>query len=61
MKKFNVTFLHTDGDTRIISIEAFNEERARLRFEVNWGADMKILKVEPTTMTWIFYNLYTIF
>ena len=43
MKKFIITFLHTDGDTRDLPIEAFNEERARLRFWVNWGDDMKIL------------------
>ena len=45
MKNFKITFLHTDGDTRIIIIQAFNEARARLRFEVNWGLDMKILNV----------------
>jgi len=43
MKKFKITFLHTDGDIRNILIDAFNLERAVLRFEVNWGNDMKIL------------------
>ena len=45
MKKFKITFLHTDGDTRTITIEAFNEEKARLRFFVNWASDMKILSI----------------
>jgi len=43
MKKFKITFLHTDGDIREITLEAFNEERAILRFYVNWSKDMKIL------------------
>ena len=46
MKEFSVTFLHTDGDTRTVEINAFNLERAKMRFEINWGADMKILKVQ---------------
>lgn len=46
MKNFAITFLHTDGSTRKINIEAFDEERARLRFRVNWGHDMKIIRVE---------------
>ena len=46
MKKFKVEFLHTDGDNREIIIEAFNEERAKLRFECNWGLDMKILNIK---------------
>ncbi len=45
MKKFKVLFLHTDGSNREIIIEAFNSERAALRFEVNWGVDMKILNL----------------
>lgn len=45
MKTFEITFLHIDGDIRAIKIDAFNEERARLRFWVNWGDDMKILTV----------------
>ena len=46
MKKFKVNFIHTDGDNREIIIEAFNEERAKLRFGVNWGLDMKILNIK---------------
>lgn len=47
MKKFNVTFLHIDGTTRTVTIEAYNRERAALRFAVNWGADMEILTITP--------------
>jgi len=46
MKSFKVCFLHIDGSSREVLIEAFNEERARLRFEINWGSDMKITKLE---------------
>lgn len=45
MKKYKVSLLHTDGSNREVIIEAFNEERAALRFEVNWGSDMKILNL----------------
>ena len=45
MKKFKIQFQHTDNSNREIIIEAFNEERAKLRFEVNWGSDMKILNI----------------
>ena len=45
MKTFEITFLHTDGDIRTLNIEAFNEERAIMRFYVNWSEDMKILTV----------------
>ncbi len=45
MKKFKVIFLHTDGDTREIIIEAYNIIRAKFRFEVNWAADMKIISI----------------
>lgn len=45
MKKFKVFFLHTDEGTREVIVEAFNEERAKLRFEVDWGSDMKILRI----------------
>lgn len=47
MKKFEISFLHTDGSTRKIVIEAFDQERAECRFEVNWGTDMKILGISP--------------
>jgi|GEM_PF-3345618 len=43
MRKFKIIFLHTDGDTREIIIDAYNKERAVGRFKVNWGLDMKIL------------------
>lgn len=45
MKKFKIQFLHTDNSNREIIIEAFNEERAKIRFEVNWGSDMRILNI----------------
>lgn len=45
MKKFKIQFQHTDNSNREIIIEAFNEERAKLRFEINWGSDMKILNI----------------
>lgn len=45
MKNFIVKFLHTDGSIREVKIQGFNEERARLRFLVNWGEDMKILNI----------------
>ncbi len=45
MKNFKVTFKHIDGSIRTVSIQAFNKERAILRFEVNWGNDMKITDV----------------
>ena len=32
MKKFKIQFQHTDNSNREIIIEAFNEERAKLRF-----------------------------
>lgn len=50
MKKYNVTFLHINGSTRTVQIEALNIERAALRFTVNWGTDMEILKVTPITL-----------
>ena len=45
MNTYEIEFLHTDGTTRIISIEAFNEERARMRFYVNWDKEMKIINI----------------
>ena len=45
MKRFIVEFLHVDGDVRTIKIEAYDIERAKLRFIVNWGKEMKILKI----------------
>ena len=45
MKIFIVEFLHVDGDVRTIKIEAYDIERAKLRFIVNWGKEMKILKI----------------
>ena len=46
MKKFQVSFIHIDGSNRNITIEAFNMERAELRFIINWGINMKILRIE---------------
>ncbi len=46
MKTFKVTYLHTDGFKRKAYIQAYNKERAKGRFEVNWGLDMKILSIE---------------
>ena len=46
MKKFKVSFIHTDGTNREVEIEAFNKERAKLRFEVNWGEDMQITNIQ---------------
>ncbi len=34
MKTFKIQFLHTDNSNREITIDAFDEERAKLRFEV---------------------------
>ena len=45
MKTFEITFLHTDGDIRKHKLQAFDLNRAELRFQVNWGDDMKILKI----------------
>ncbi len=45
MKQFKVTFLHTDGDTRITILEAYNITRARFRFYVNWDKKMKIISI----------------
>lgn len=43
-KKFQITFLHTDGDIRtLLPYEVRSEEIARLKFSVNWSSDMKIL------------------
>jgi hypothetical protein len=44
-KEFSVKFLHTDGDIRTIKINAFNLERAKMGFEINWGMEMKILNI----------------
>ena len=45
-KTFEIEFLHTDGDIRFINMQAYNEERARMRFYVNWDKEMKILNVK---------------
>ena len=45
MKIFIIEFLHVEGDVRSIKIEAYDLERAKLRFIVNWGKEMKILKI----------------
>lgn len=45
MKTFKVRFLHTDGDTREVTVEAYNIIRAKFRFEVDWGRGIKILKI----------------
>jgi len=47
MKKWKVDFKHTDGSKRTVDIEAFDKKRAEARFKVNWGNDMKILKIYP--------------
>lgn len=49
IKEFLVKFLHTDGDIRIIKINAFDLERAKLNFAVNWCKDMKILSITNKT------------
>ena len=49
MKKWKVDFKHTDGSKRTVDIEAFDKKRAEGRFKVNWGNDMKILKIYPAT------------
>ena len=49
MKKWKVDFKHTDGSKRTVDIEAFDKNRAKARFKVNWGNDMKILKIYPAT------------
>lgn len=46
MNTYEITFLHTDGTTRTVEIEAYNEERARMRFHVNWDKEMKIITVK---------------
>jgi hypothetical protein len=46
MKKINkweVEFLHSDGNIRKVLIEAYDDYRARLRFQVNWGFDIEII------------------
>ena len=48
MKDFYITFKHIDGDKRIVKIEAYDEKRAKERFEVNWGMDMVIKDVSKT-------------
>ena len=45
MKNFTIFFLHTDGSNRKVTIEAFNKERAFLRFLVNWGSEMGVLNI----------------
>ena len=46
MKIFIIEFLHVEGDVRSIKIEAYDIERAKLRFIVNWGKEMRILKIK---------------
>jgi len=46
MNTYEITFLHTDGTTRTVEIEAYSEERARMRFHVNWYKEMKIINVK---------------
>ena len=50
MNNYNITFLHTDKTIRTVKIEAFNRERAELRFYVNWGNEMKIQNIEQTKL-----------
>tara|TARA_R110000737_G_scaffold15021_1_gene31311 strand:- start:1310 stop:1480 length:171 start_codon:yes stop_codon:yes gene_type:complete len=50
LKKFSVKFLHTDGETRTVKMNAFDLENARGRFEVNWCKDMKILNITQDTL-----------
>ncbi len=44
-KEFLVKFLHTDGDIRTLKTKAFDLERAKLTFQVNWCKNMKILNI----------------
>lgn len=46
MNTYEIKFLHTDGTTRTVEIEGYNEERARMRFYVNWDKEMKIITVK---------------
>ena len=46
MNTYEITFLHTDGTTRTVEIEAYNEERAKIRFHVNWDKEMQIINVK---------------
>lgn len=48
MKAFKVTFRHTDKRVRQVQVEAFDKERAILKFKVNWGEEMVILNVVDT-------------
>lgn len=43
MKTFEITFKHISGEIRTTEIEAFDEEQAKARFEVNFGLDMEII------------------
>jgi hypothetical protein len=45
MKTFAITFIHISGEERTAFIEAFDEERARGRFQVNFGWDMPIIQL----------------
>lgn len=45
-KKFKIKFRHISNEIRTHVIEAFNAERAKIRFEVNFGTDMKILEIK---------------
>jgi hypothetical protein len=45
MKTFAITFIHISGEERTAFIEAFDEERARGRFQVNFGWDMPIIRL----------------
>jgi len=44
-KEFLVKFLHTDGSIRTLKINAFDSERAKLIFQVNWCDKMKLLNI----------------
>ena len=57
MNTYEIKFSHTDGTIRTVKIEAYNEERARMRFHVNWDKEMKIIKVLILVMSVFFRKL----
>lgn len=45
MKKFKFTFFHdVDNEIREIIIEAFDLDRAKVRFKINWN--MEVINIE---------------
>jgi hypothetical protein len=43
--KYRATFIHPDGDTRVWEFSAFDMERAKATFLVNWGEEIKLLEL----------------